>query len=196
MKQLLILSLLMFGLGFAQQEASLSGVIKTKGEIPEGTRVAIHLTDRDNAWQREVASVVPAVGTFSISPAMVEPGELSPFRSGAMLFPGLQNEYSVEPSDVNYARALVDMYVDTNENAVFDNPAVDRVYIGIASLEAPVGFFSLVYVDKDATITGKGASLTFKQGWNIFTVRFPEGGDTIYEVMPAVEDIVMDVFLP
>lgn len=177
------------------QEASLSGTIKVDGEIAEGTRVGVHLVDRDTAFQDEIASVAPVGGTFSLGSTPVD-SELAPFRSGSMLFPGLQNEYSVEPDDVNYQRAVVNPYVDSNGNGIFDGPAVDRSYIGIASLQEPIGFFSLVYVDKAATVTGKGAVLEFSPGWNIFTVRYPEEGDPVYAVEPAVDDVILDVFLP
>jgi len=190
------LGLLLTSAAFAQQQATLSGIVKTEGDVAEGARVAVHIVDRDNVWQREVASAVPVGGTFSVTTQAVEAGELVPFRSGSMLFPGLQNEYSVEPADVNYARALVNVYVDQNGNSVFDNITVDGNYIGVASLEAPIGFFSLIYVDKAATVTGKGAVLELVPGWNVFTVRFPEGEDPSYSVAPLVDDIVMDVFLP
>ena len=85
------------------------------------------------------------------------------------------------------------MYVDQNGNGLFDR-VVDRFYIGIASLEAPVGFFTLLYVDKAATITGGGSELKLNPGWNVFTVRFPDEQAT-YAVVPAVDDIVLDVVL-
>lgn len=184
------------GLSLAQQTTTLNGVLQVDGEVAEATRVGIHLVDRDGAFQTEVASVTPVGGTFSLSSSDVTGTALQPFRSGSMLFPGLQNEYAVEPADVNYLRALVTPYVDVNANGVFDGPATDQSYIGVASLEEPIGFFSLVYVDKAATVTGKGAVLEFSPGWNIFTVRYPEEGDPSYQVEAVVEDVVLDVFLP
>ena len=192
---LFCLSLITFLSISLAQDASLSGIIKVDGDIADGTRVGIHLVDRDTAFQGEVASVAPVGGTFSLDSTSLD-SELTPFRSGSMLFPGLQNEYSVEPGNVNYQRAIVNPYVDSDGNGIFDGPAVDRSYIGIASLQDPIGFFSLVYVDKVATVTGKGAVLEFTPGWNIFTVRYPEEGDPIYAVEPAVDDVILDVFLP
>jgi len=199
MKRLLQLVLLsgtaFLGMASAQQEASLSGIIKTADEMPAGTRVALHVVDRDSVWQREVASVEPVGGTFSITTSPVPEDELTEFRSGAVLLPGLQNEYTVTPENVRYAAGRVNMYVDKNDNAVFDR-VTDAFYIGVPSLESPTGFFSLVYVDQDATVTGKGIDLNLKQGWNIFMARFPEGSDPVYEVAPAVDDVKLDVFLP
>ena len=190
-KFLMILFLL--GSAFAQQEATLSGIIKLDGETPEGVRVAIHLVDRDNAWQREIASVTPVAGTFSISTSTASTEELLDFKSGTVLFPDLINEYEVSPTDAKYVRGIVDIYLDYNSNGVFDNSAVDKAMIGIASLENPVGFFTLIYVDKDVSVSGKGTQLDFKQGWNIYTVRYPDSG-TIYNVEPVVNDLVLDIF--
>ena len=196
MKRFLFGLLLLGSLTLAQQEASLSGIIElVQGEATEGTRVAIHIIDRDSVWQREVASVVPTAGTFTISTQPVNPDELAPFRSGAVLFPGLQNEYTVSPEGVNFAQARVNMYVDANQNGVFDRSS-DATYIGIASLEEPVGFFALIYVDKEATISGKGATLNLSMGWNVFTVLFPEGGEPTYQVQPVIGNLLMSVFLP
>ena len=179
MKRLLQLLLVsgtaILGMTFAQQEATLSGIIKTEDEMPAGTRVALHVVDRDSVWQREVASVEPVGGTFSITTTPVPEDELTEFRSGAVLLPGLQNEYTVAPENVRYAAGRINMYVDTNDNAVFDR-VTDAFYIGVPSLENPTGFFSLVYVDQDATVTGKGIDLNLTQGWNIFMGAFSRRG--------------------
>lgn len=196
MKQFLLILLLLGSLALSQQQASLGGVIElVEGEAPEGTRVAIHIIDRDSVWQREIASSLPTAGTFTISTQPVMPEELVPFRSGAVLLPGLQNEYNVSPEGVNFVQARVNMYVDANQNGVFDRSS-DATFIGIASLENPTGFFSLLYVDKDATLTGKGTTLELKAGWNVLTFLFPEGADPIYAVAPNVSNILMSVFLP
>jgi hypothetical protein len=191
-----LLALLLGASGFAQQEASLGGIIElVEGQAPEGTRVAIHIIDRDSVWQREIASALPTAGTFTVITQPVTPEELSPFRSGAVLLPGLQNEYTVSPEDANFAQARVNMYVDANQNGVFDRTS-DATYIGIASLENPTGFFSIIYVDKDVTLTGKGATLSLKPGWNVLTFLFPEDAEPIYQVQPTVDNILMSVFLP
>lgn len=203
MKHLLIIIALIGSLALAQQEATLSGIIKTDGEVPEGTRVAVHVVDRDGVWQREVVNVVPVAGTFSITTKPLEPQELSVMRSGSILLPGLQNEYTISPAEgVNYALARVNMYVDANNNQVFDR-TTDAFFIGVPSLENPIGFFTLIYVDAAVTLSGRGAELALQPGWNIFTVRFPESSQANasppspdYAVQPLVEDIVMDVFLP
>jgi hypothetical protein len=196
MKRLLLSMLLFGGFALGQQEASLGGIIElVEGEAPEGTRVAIHIIDRDSVWQREIASSLPTAGTFTINTQPVTPEELLPFRSGAVLLPGLQNEYTVSPEGVNFAQARINMYVDANQNGVFDRTS-DATYIGIASLDKPTGFFAIIYVDKDATLTGKGATLELKAGWNVLTFLFPEDSDPVYEVQPVVGNILMSVFLP
>ncbi len=204
MKLIALLSmLLLFGSSFAQQNVTLSGIIKTDNEIPAETKVAIHVVDRDGVWQRETVSVSPVAGTFSITTVDLEPQELSPLRSGSILLPGLQNEYTVTPSDgVNYASARVNMYVDANTNQVFDR-VIDAFYIGVPSLEDPIGFFALIYVDRDVTLSGRGTDLSLATGWNVYTVRYPEAAEgstatpaAIFEIHSTVSDIVMDVFLP
>jgi len=171
----------------------MSGIVKSDGPLAEGTRVAIHIVDSDNVWGLEVTSVTPVGGTFRVSPGAVPADQLKPFRSGSVLLPGLQNEYRVSETDVNVAVARFNMYVDQNGNGVFDR-VVDRYYIGLASLEAPVGFFTLLYVDKAATLVGGGAELKLSAGWNVFTVRFPDD-KAVYAVSASVDDIVLDVDL-
>lgn len=197
MKRLLLTLFLLLGVALAQQEATVSGIIKTEDEMPEGTRVSIHVVDRDNVWQREVASVAPVGGTFSITTTPVPAEELQPFRSGAVLLPGLQNEYTVTPEDANYTQGRINMYVDANANGVFDRVA-DAFYIGVPSLKTTdaVGFFSLIYVDRDVTVTGKGIDLNLKEGWNVFSLRLPNEGAETYAISQNVDDAVLDVFLP
>jgi hypothetical protein len=187
-------------LTLAQQQATLSGIARVKDaegqeNIPANTKVAIHIVDSDNAWQREIASAAPTAGTFSIQTASVNADELAPFRNGAVLLPGLQNEYTVAPESANYAKGQLNMYVDTDSNNVFDS-ASDSVFIGVASVDNPIGFFTLVYVDQPVTISGKGATLEFAAGWNVYTVRYPDNGDPVYAVQSSVNDVLLDVFLP
>ncbi len=177
----------------AQTGAVMSGLVKSEEPLADNTRVAIHVVDSDNVWGLEVATVAPVGGTFRVTPGPVPADQLRPFRSGSVILPGLQNEYRVSPEGVNVAVARFNMYVDQNGNDVFDR-VVDRFYIGVASLEAPVGFFTLLYVDRAATLTGGGVELPLRQGWNVFTVRFP-GDKASYAIVPSVEDIVLDVVL-
>lgn len=194
MKRLVLTVLLALAMvAAAQSEAVMSGIVKSEEPLAEGTRVAIHVVDNDNVWGLEVASVVPVGGTFRVTPGPVPADQLKPFRSGSVILPGLQNEYRVSPDNVNVAMARFNMYVDQNGNGVFDR-VVDRFYIGIASLESPVGFFTLLYVDKAATITGGGSELTLNPGWNVFTVRFPDE-KAAYAIVPTVSDVVLDVVL-
>lgn len=195
MRRLLFTCLLLLAaVAFAQPGAPLSGIIVSEGELATNTRVAIHVVDADNVWGLEVASVVPVGGTFVVSPAEVPAGELRPFRSGSVILPGIQNEYRVIPDGVNVAVARFNMYVDMNGNEVFDR-VVDRWYIGVPQLESPLGFFTLLYLDRAATLSGAGVELQLSPGWNVFTVRFP-GDAAVYAVSPAVDDIVLDVTLP
>lgn len=178
----------------AQQSVSLSGIIETDEPLVDGSRVAIHVVDADNVWGREVASVAPVAGTFSITAEPLDEEELRPFRSGAVVLPGLQNEYRVEPEGANYARGRVNVYVDLNRNEVFDRVA-DAFYVGIGTLEDPIGYFSLLYVDRPVSLIGTGATVELAHGWNVFTVRFPDSG-TAYDAQSSVDDLVLDIFLP
>lgn len=191
----LLVLLALAGVAAAQpQSATLSGTIASEDPLADGSRVAIHVVDADNVWGREVASVSPVSGTFSITAEPLEEDELRPFRSGAVVLPGLQNEYRVEPADANYARGRINMYVDSNGNQVFDRIA-DAFYVGIATLQEPIGYFSLIYVDRPVSLIGTGARIELQAGWNVFTVRFPEEG-TRYDARAIVDDVILDVFLP
>jgi hypothetical protein len=181
--------------GLAQRSVELSGIIESQDPLAEGTRVAIHIVDRDGVWGEEIATVTPVAGTFSITAEPVEGQELRAFRSGAVLLPGLQNEYRVSPDDVRFLQGRVNMYVDNNESGMFER-VTDAFYIGVTSLDEPVGFFSLLYVDKPATLTGGGVNLELARGWNVFTVRFPGEGVTKYAVQQVVSDLVLTAVLP
>lgn len=195
MRRLLFTCLLcLAAVTFAQTGAPLSGIVKSEEPLADNTRVAIHVVDSDNVWGLEVASVVPIGGTFEVAPATVPASELRPFRSGSVILPGIQNEYRVLPDGVNVAVARFNMYVDDNGSGVFDR-LHDRWFIGVPSLESPVGFFTLLFVDRAATLSGAGVELSLVPGWNVFTVRFPSG-EPVYSIVSAVDDIVLDVFLP
>ena len=190
---LLFLFLALVSLGFAQQNATLSGIIKTENELSAGTRVALQLIDRNGVWLRETGGVTPVAGTFFVTAAALTSDDLVPFRSGAVTLPDLQNNYRVSPDNVNFARALLSVYVDENSNRIFDRNA-DSTYVGIARLDEPVGWFVLLYVDQNATLSAPGqVNLNLAAGWNVFTVRYPEGGDTQYNMTATVDDIVLDV---
>lgn len=182
-------------LGVAQRSVELSGIIESQGALAERTRVAIHIVDRNGVWGEEIATVTPVAGTFSISAEPLEDQELRAFRSGGVLLPGLQNEYRVSPDNVNYVQGRVNMYVDSNDSGMFERVS-DEFYIGVSSLDEPVGFFSLIYVDRSATLTGTGVTLELESGWNVFTVRFPGDGSPSYEIREEVDDVVLTAVLP
>lgn len=198
------LTLLMLALalqvGMAQRSVELSGIIESQDPLAEQTRVAIHVVDRNGVWGEEIATVTPVAGTFSITADPVEDQELRTLRSGGVLLPGLQNEYRVVPAAedavVNYVQGRVNMYVDGNESGMFERGNEDGFYIGVSSLDDPVGFFSLIYVDKPATLEGSGVTLELESGWNIFTVRFPGEGSPQYEIRQEVDDLVLTAVLP
>ena len=195
-KTIFTIIILAFGLAFAQQQVTLAGVVKTVDEIPENTKVAVFTVNSDNAWQREIATTAVVAGTFSITTSNLEPSELTAFANGSSaLLPGLQNEYTISPANIAFARAIVNVYVDSNGNNAFDNIDIDKPFIGIASLDNPVGFYSLLYVNQDAQITGKGQVLDLKAGWNIFTIRFPTESEGQYAIETELNDALLDVFL-
>lgn len=182
-------------LALAQQTVELSGIIDSPEPLAEGTRVAVHIVNPDGVWGDEVATVTPVAGTFSIELEPVEDQQLRAFRSGAVLLPGLQNEYRVSPDGVNFLQGRVNMYVDNDDSGMFERVS-DAFYVGVSSLAEPVGFFSLLYVDRDATLTGGGVELELSEGWNVFTVRFPGNGEAQYSVQSQAEDLVLTAVLP
>lgn len=195
MRRLLLTAVLaLVAVASSQNGAPLSGIVQSEEALATNTRVAIHVVDADNVWGLEVASVEPVGGTFEVSPESVPASEMVPFGSGTVILPGLQNEYRVTPEGVNVAVGRFNMYVDENTNGVFDR-VQDKWYIGVPRLEEPLGFFTLLYVDQAATLSGAGVELQLQPGWNVFTVRFPDDR-AVYDVVNSVEDIVLDVILP
>lgn len=190
---LTLLAMAMLAFGFAQRNAVLSGVIDSEDPLPEGTRVAVQALDAEGAWSLEVGSVVPIGGSFRVELGDVPDEQLRDFRSGSVLLPGLQNEYSVAPEGVRFLQGSLAMYIDVDENEVWTRgPERDPYYLALAQLEAPIGFFSLLYVDEEATLTGAGVELELVPGWNVYTVRFPETGPA-YAVLGSVDDIAVEV---
>lgn len=197
MKRVFIVILaLLASLAFAEQQVSVSGIIKAEDDLPERTRVGVHVVDLDGNTLTEMSSEAIIGGTFSVAAEGPLEEHLQPFRSGAIPLPGLQTEYSVSPDGASYARALTKVYVDENASGRFDGLEHDTGFLGIASLENPVGFFVILYVDQPVTLSGRGAELQLAEGWNIFAVRFPEGGEPDYAVVRNVDDAVLDVFMP
>ncbi len=196
LRLLVILLMGIFGVAFAQQEVTVGGLVQTEGELPEAARVGVHVINLEGVWGDEIATSTPEAGNFSVSVGEeVAADALTPFEGGVVPLPGLQSEYSVSPGDVNFTRAQTNVYLDENGNDTFDRDA-DTPYLGVVNLEEPSGFFIVLYVDKDATLSAQGQSLELSQGWNLFTVRFSQTGEASYEVVPVVEDAVLDVFSP
>lgn len=194
MRRLLtILTMLLVGAALAQQSVTLGGIIETEEPLPDGTRLGVQVLDANDAWSHEVASVVPVGGSFELEVDGVPDELLRPFRSGSVLLPGLQNEYSVPEEGVNYAQGSLAMYLDEDGDGAWTRePARDPFFLALSQLEAPIGFFSLVYVDAPATLVGNDVELTLAAGWNVYTVRFPENGPD-YAAQGAVDDITLEV---
>lgn len=193
MKRVLtILAVLLLGAASAQQSVTLSGVIESDEPLPSETRVGVQVFDEADAWSQEVASVVPVGGSFRLELGAVPEERLRPFRSGAVLLPGLQNEYRVSPSDVNYAQGTIALYVDEDGNDAWTRDPVDPFFLALSQLDDPIGFFTLIYVDAPATLTASGVELTLNAGWNVYAVRFPEDGPS-YGTYTEVADIALEV---
>ena len=179
----------------AQTSVSLAGIIQSEDPLPDNTRVAVFQVDADGIWGRELVTVDHIANTFSLTLDVHDVDGLIPFRSGAVLLPGLQNEYRISPEDTNFVLGRMNMYVDSNDNGMFDRQT-DSVFLGLLSLEEPIGFYNILYVDREATLTASGADLTLTPGWNIFTVRFPgDNAPPLYEIVTNVQDVILDVFL-
>lgn len=192
----MVLLMGVLSVAFAQQEVTVGGLVQSEGELPEAARVGVHVINLEGVWGDEIATATPDAGSFSVSVGEeVAENALAPFEGGIVPLPGLQSEYSVSPGDVNFTRAQTNVYIDENGNGTFDRDA-DTPYLGVVNLEEPSGFFIILYVDKDATLSAQGQSLALTQGWNLFTVRFSPTGEASYEVAPIVEDAVLDVFSP
>ncbi len=176
---------------FAQQQATVSGTVAAPEALPETARVGVHLVDPQGVWGREIAGTTPQGGAFEVELAGTADA-LTPFRSGEVVLPGLQNDYSLS-NDVNFTRAQLDVYLDENGNGTFDREG-DVPYLGLAGTSEPVGFFVPLYVDADTTLTAAGASYPLLEGWNIFTVRFPDGEEPQYAVVTTLDSARLDVF--
>jgi hypothetical protein len=100
---------------WAQQSATVAGTIEAPDALPENARIGVHIVDENGVWGREIGTTTPSDGRFSVELAgTAEP--LGPFRSGDVVLPGLQNDYSLEP-DVNFTRAQVNVYLDETATA-------------------------------------------------------------------------------
>jgi len=194
MKRLILtILLLIMATAFAQQAATVGGVVKAEAPLPGTVRVGIHVIDLDGRTLLEVASSPLVVGTFSVTTVPLT-AELQPFRSGAIPLPGLGTEYSVSPEGVNFARAVTKVYED-NDGSEAWSLENDVGYLGVASLEGG-GFFVLLFVDRDTTLSGRGADLALRAGWNIFTVQVNEQGGLSFSVLDSINNAVLDVFRP
>jgi len=194
MKRLMLtILLLIMATAFAQQAATVGGVVKAEAPLPGTVRVGIHVIDLDGRTLLEVASSPLVVGTFSVTTVPLT-AELQPFRSGAIPLPGLGTEYSVSPEGVNFARAVTKVYED-NDGSEAWSLENDVGYLGVASLEGG-GFFVLLFVDRDTTLSGRGADLALRAGWNIFTVQVNEQGGLSFSVLDSINNAVLDVFRP
>ena len=188
--------ILLVGLGLwsgasAQQRATVSGTVAAPGALPETARIGVHLVDARGVWGREIATAIPENGTFEVELAG-STDALAPFRSGEVVLPGLQNDYSLG-SDVNFTRAQIDVYLDENGNGAFDREG-DAPYLGLAGTAAPIGFFVPLYVDADTTLEAAGRTFELRAGWTIFTVQFPDGGEPRYDVSNTLGSARLDVF--
>lgn len=190
---ILLVLLLLLGSAVAQRAVTLSGVIDSEEPLPDGTRLGVQVLGENDAWSHEVGSVVPVAGSFQLEVEPAPDDRLRPFRSGSVLLPGLQNEYRVETEGVRYVQGTLAMYLDANDDGVWTrDPDRDPFFLALSQLERPIGFFTLIYVDRAATLTGSGVELELQPGWNVYTVRFPESGPA-YAVQASVDDIALEV---
>lgn len=181
----------LLGGALAQQSATVAGTVEAPEGLPENARIGVHIVDANGVWGREIGTATPRDGRFSVELAG-EAEPLTPLRSDEVVLPGLQNEYSLNP-EVNFTRAQINVYLDENGNGTFDRNT-DTPYLGLAGVGAPTGFFVPFYVDQDATLEAAGETLALRAGWNIFTVRFPEGEEASYNVSNSLDEARLDVF--
>jgi hypothetical protein len=192
MKRLIMLMFLcLFGGALAQRSATVAGTIAAPEALPETARVGVHVVDRDGVWGREVGTATPQEDAFRVE-LSGSSDALTPFRSDDVVLPGLQNNYSLS-REVGFTRAQVNIYLDENGNGTFDRNT-DVPYLGLAGTEAPTGFFVLLYVDGDTTLEAAGEVLELQEGWNVFSVSFPEEGAPVYAISNALDNARLDVF--
>ena len=185
---------LLLATAYAQRPLDMAGIVVAEDPLPETARVGVHLLDGDGAWTLEIATAVTVVGSFQVEAGEVPGNLLRPFRSGAVLLPGLQNEYRVEPDDASYVQGTLSLYLDADGSGTWTRAEVrDPYYLALAQLEDPIGFFTIVYVDRPTTLRGSGIDLVLDTGWNVITVRFPEGQGATYQVVGSVADVLIDV---
>lgn len=197
-RYMLVVALCLFTWAAAQdapQNAVVSGILENEAGIHPNTLVGMHVLDQNTSTLVEISVATPVASTFSLGTTDPDSALLKPWDSGGILLPGLQDDYTIAPSGVNFTRAITNVYIDNGNNS-FDGNATDPLYLGVASLQNPLGFFILIYVDQPVTLTSPSATLNFVRGWNVFTVRFPEGGSPVYAVTRSVSDVSLDVFLP
>lgn len=200
MKQLILtitflLTFALVGLTQAQQSATVVGVITPAEALTTNVRMGVHLIDEGASRLVELTKITPIGGTFNITAGPISPSYLQPFLDGVTVFPGILNEYTVSPQGAKYARAITNIYTD-NGNEQFDDPVSDPLFLGIASVENPQGFFVLMYVDQDLQIIAKDVTLQLRNGWNIMTMRFDEGQNASYAVQSQISDAVLELFVP
>ena len=186
-----LIGLSFLGSASAQQRATVSGVVTAPGGLPDDARIGVHVVDTRGVWGREIGGARPKNGKFEVE-LTGSTDALTPFRSSDVVLPGLQNNYSLG-KNVNFTRAQVDVYLDKNGNGTFDRET-DTPYLGLAGISKPSGFFVPLYVDADTTLEAGGQTFALKTGWNIFTVRFPEGGKPKYDISSTLDAAQLDVF--
>lgn len=193
---LMLAALAVLGFASAQRDAAISGVIDSEIPLPDDVRVGVQLFDADQRPVEEIASTVPVGGTFTVEFGEVNEDRLLAFRSGAELLPGLLNEYLVEPEGVRYVRGTLWMYVDADGDERWTRSVSgggEPYFLAFSQLERPPGFFSLLYVDREARMTASGVDLTLQPGWNLFTLRVGEDGVATYEIHDRIGDAALDV---
>ncbi len=197
LKMIGFLTFLITPVTFSQQMMTISGLVKSESGLLPNTRVALHLIDQQNNRYIEILGATPVAGTFNLSTtAPLDASYLRPFLNGGTVLPGFQNEFTVSPEGAQFARAITNVYIDTTNNGTYDGHDTDPLYLGIASVENLPGFFALIYVDRDVTLSGAGTTLQLRTGWNIFTLRFDQESNATYTAQAVVNDAVLDMFLP
>jgi hypothetical protein len=191
MRRTFLVWLSLWGGAFAQQSATVSGTIAAPEALPENARIGVHIVDANGVWGREIGTSAPEDGSFSVELSGAA-APLAPLRSDEVVLPGLQHDYSLSP-EVNFTRAQINVYLDENGNGTFDR-TTDVPYLGLAGTASPTGFFVPLYVDQDATLEAAGETFALSAGWNIFTVRFPEGEAPQYGVSNTLDSARLDVF--
>ena len=174
-----LIGLSFLGSASAQQRATVSGAVTAPGGLPDDARIGVHVVDTRGVWGREIGGARPKNGKFEVelTGSNRRPDPVPVVATWCC--PDCKTTIVWAKTSTLPALRLTCTSTKTG-NGTFDRET-DTPYLGLAGISKPSGFFVPLYVDADTTLEAGGQTFALKTGWNIFTVRFPEGGEPEYD---------------